>query len=49
MNNIKNYITKQAVVYKNDAQSFDIVLTEGKNRQIRRNRDNRHFHVSQDC
>jgi len=32
----KKYITKPALVRKNSAQSFDIVLTEGKNRQIRR-------------
>lgn len=32
----KKYITKPALVRKNGAQSFDIVLTEGKNRQIRR-------------
>lgn len=33
---IKNYITKPALVRKTSPKSFDIVLTEGKNRQIRR-------------
>ncbi len=32
----KKYITKPALVRKTGPQSFDIVLTEGKNRQIRR-------------
>lgn len=34
--NIRNYKTKPALVRKTDFDSFDIVLTEGKNRQIRR-------------
>jgi 23S rRNA pseudouridine2604 synthase len=32
----KNYVTKPALVRRTGPQSFDIVLTEGKNRQIRR-------------
>jgi 23S rRNA pseudouridine2604 synthase len=32
----KNYITKPALVRRTGSNSFDIVLTEGKNRQIRR-------------
>ncbi len=32
----KNYVTKPALVRKTSPQSFDIILTEGKNRQIRR-------------
>ncbi len=32
----KNYITKQTLIRKKDAHTFDVVLIEGKNRQIRR-------------
>ncbi len=32
----KNYITKPTLVRRTGSKSFDIVLTEGKNRQIRR-------------
>jgi len=32
----KRYVTKPALVRRTDTASFDIVLTEGKNRQIRR-------------
>ena len=32
----KRYVTKPALVRRTGPQSFDIVLTEGKNRQIRR-------------
>jgi len=36
VNNVKHYVTKPALVRRTSKRTFDIVITEGKNRQIRR-------------